>query len=150
MTRDRCAVRFCPSRCCIRCRRCGHAAAPRFANVFTLGVEAGLPTSRTAWAVRYDGYTVCPLITGYGSVVMVEFDYSQQPISSFLFDPTKERWRMWLMKTRLLPWLYWNRMLPGLPHEGRYLRPLAPLAHALWLNYRQAAQTEEGMPSDCC
>ena len=37
---------------------------------------------------RYDGYTVCPLITGYGSVVMAEFDYRQQPISSFLVKPT--------------------------------------------------------------
>lgn len=145
---------------------------PRFSNVFSLGDVAGLPTSKTAGAVRgeapvaaahvlaelegrplearYDGYTVCPLITGYGSVVMAEFDYRQQPISSFLVDPTKERWSLWLMKTRLLPWLYWNRMLPGLPHEGRYLRPLAPVAHALRLDYREADQTAESIPSDRC
>jgi len=131
---------------------------PRFANVFALGDVAGLPTSRTAGAVRveapvvaanllahlegrplearYDGYTVCPLITGYGSVVMAEFDYRQEPVSSFLVDPTRERWSLWLMKTRLLPWLYWNRMLPGHPHEGHYLRPLAPLVRALGLDYR--------------
>ena len=132
---------------------------PRYPNVFALGDVAGLPTSKTAGAVRgeapvtaanvlafldgrplaahYDGYTVCPLITGYDNVVMAEFDYSQQPISSFLVDPTKERWSMWLMKTKLLPWLYWNRMLKGLPHESRYLKPLAPLVRALRLDYRE-------------
>jgi sulfide:quinone oxidoreductase len=30
-------------------------------------------------ASAYDGYTVCPLITGYNSVVIAEFDYSKQP-----------------------------------------------------------------------
>jgi sulfide:quinone oxidoreductase len=132
---------------------------PCYPNVFALGDVAGLPTSKTAGAVRgeapvtaanvlafldgrplaahYDGYTVCPLITGYDNVVMAEFDYSQQPISSFLVDPTRERWSMWLMKTKLLPWLYWNRMLKGLPHESRYLKPLAPLVRALRLDYRE-------------
>lgn len=134
---------------------------PRFPDVFALGDVACLPTSKTAGAVRqqvpvvasnllsardqqplrarYDGYTVCPLITGYGSVMMAEFDYGQTPVSSFLVDPTRERWSMWLVKTRLLPWLYWNRMLPGAPHEGACLRPLAPLVHALGLDHRPGA-----------
>ncbi len=145
---------------------------PRFANVFSLGDVAGVPTGKTAGAARgeaavvaanvlallegrplearYDGYSVCPLITGYGKVVMAEFDYSQKPVSSFLVDPTRERWSMWLLKTRMLPWLYWNRMLRGLPHEGRLLRPLAPLAHALRLDYRDTGQADEGTPSDRC
>ena len=131
---------------------------PRFADVFALGDVAGLPTSKTAGAVRqqvpvlaanlvaslerrpltarYDGYTVCPLITGYGAVMMAEFDYRQIPISSFLVDPTRERWSLWLLKTRLLPWIYWNRMLRGAPHEAAWLRPLAPLAQALRLDHR--------------
>lgn len=133
---------------------------PQYANIFALGDVSGLPTSKTAGAARgeapvtaanvlayldgrpleahFDGYSVCPLITGYGSVVMAEFDYSQKPVSSFLVDPTKERWSMWLMKTRMLPWLYWNRMLRGFPHEGRYLRPFAPLIRLLRLDYREA------------
>jgi sulfide:quinone oxidoreductase len=137
---------------------------PRYANVFSLGDVAGLPTSKTAGAVRgeapvtaanvlsflehrplkahYDGYTVCPLITGYNNVVMAEFDYSQKPVSSFLIDPTKERWSMWLMKTKMLPWLYWNRMIKGLPHESRYLKPFAPVAHVLGLDYREPRLTE--------
>jgi sulfide:quinone oxidoreductase len=85
---------------------------------------------------RYDGYSVCPIPTGYGNVVMAEFDYGGQPVSSFLVDPTRERWSLWLLKTRLLPWLYWHRVLRGRPHEGRYLRFLAPLVHWLRLDYR--------------
>jgi sulfide:quinone oxidoreductase len=129
----------------------------RYPNVFSLGDVSSLPTSKTAGAVRgeapvlvanllaqrqgrppqarYDGYSVCPLITGYGKVVMAEFDYDLEPLSSFLVDPTRERWSMWLMKTRGLPWIYWNRMLKGLPHESRWLKPLAPLARALGLGY---------------
>lgn len=146
----------------------------RYANVFVLGDVADLPTSKTAGAARvqapvtvanllaflegrplearYDGYTVCPLITGYGSVVMAEFDYSQRPVSSFLVDPTKERWSLWLLKTRILPWLYWHRMLLGLPHEARHLQLLAPLVKALRLDYRQSAEaeTDPGDASGSC
>ncbi|MDM7937698.1 MAG: FAD/NAD(P)-binding oxidoreductase [Cyanobium sp. CZS 48M] len=130
----------------------------RYPNVFSLGDVSSLPTSKTAGAVRgeapvlvanllaqldgkplqarYDGYSVCPLITGYDRVVMAEFDYDLQPVSSFLVDPTKERWSMWLMKTKGLPWIYWNRMLKGQPHESRYLKPFKPLAKALGLAYK--------------
>jgi len=130
----------------------------RYPNVFSLGDVSSLPTSKTAGAVRgeapvlvanllsqldgkplqarYDGYSVCPLITGYGRVVMAEFDYDLQPVSSFQIDPTRERWSMWLMKTRGLPWIYWNRMLKGQPHESRYLKPFKPLAKALGLAYK--------------
>jgi sulfide:quinone oxidoreductase len=137
----------------------------RYANVFAAGDGSSLPTSRTAGAARgaafvlaanllaylagqplnsrYDGYTVCPLITGYGSVLLAEFDYSLQPVSTFLVDPTRERWSFWLLKTKLLPWIYWNRVLKGAAHEGRYLQPLAPLVQALGLAYRPAADLEQ-------
>jgi sulfide:quinone oxidoreductase len=49
---------------------------------------------------------------------------------------------MWLMKTRMLPWLYWNRMIKGLPHEGRYLRPFRPLVHLLRLDYREPSAAQ--------
>ncbi len=74
---------------------------PRFANVFSLGDAAGLPTSKTGAAIRkqapvavenliasmhgkplagrYDGYTSCPLVTGYGRLVLAEFDYEGRP-----------------------------------------------------------------------
>lgn len=108
---------------------------PRFANVFALGDAAGLPTSKTGAAIRkqapvlvhnllaamrgkptdsiYDGYTSCPVVTGYGKMVLAEFDYDSKPNESFPFDQSKERYSMWLLKTQLLPRLYWYGMLRG-------------------------------------
>ncbi len=108
----------------------------RYPNVFGIGDASSLPTSKTAAAIRkqapvlaenvlaflassplqrhYDGYTCCPLITGYDKTVMAEFDgYNSRPMSSFPLNPVKERWVMWLMKKHILPWVYWNRMLKG-------------------------------------
>ena len=115
----------------------------RFANVFSLGDVSGMPNSKTAAAVRgqapvvvanllalldgkpleaaYDGYSCCPLITGYGKTIMAEFNYQQEPTPSFPLDPTKERWSMWFVKRKILPALYWNRMLAGALHERRFV-----------------------------
>lgn len=109
---------------------------PRYPNVFSLGDASSLPTSKTGAAVRgqapvlvenllaaiagneptatYDGYTACPLVTGYGRLVMAEFDYDLNPTPSFpLIDSAKERWSMYQLKRYLLPQFYWHRMLRG-------------------------------------
>jgi len=62
---------------------------------------------------RYDGYSSCPLTTGYGKLVLAEFDYDLQPTPSFPFDTTKERWSMYQFKRYGLPALYWRGMLTG-------------------------------------
>ena len=107
----------------------------RYANIFSLGDAASLPTSKTGAAIRkqapvlvdnliaqrlhrslpasYNGYTSCPLVTGYGKLVLAEFDYSNQPLETFPFDQSKERWSMYQLKKQVLPWMYWNRILPG-------------------------------------
>jgi sulfide:quinone oxidoreductase len=109
----------------------------RYPNVFSLGDAAGTPNAKTGAAVRkqapvvvknllsvmttgeiaspevYDGYSSCPLVTGYGKLVLAEFDYDNRPQPSFPFDTTKERRSMYLMKKILLPQLYWNGMLKG-------------------------------------
>lgn len=107
----------------------------KFANIFSLGDSSGLPTSKTGAAIRkqapvvvenllsainqqplqakYNGYTSCPLVTGYGKLVLAEFDYDGNPQETFPFDQSKERWSMYLMKKYLLPWLYWAKILPG-------------------------------------
>lgn len=108
---------------------------PRFPHVFALGDAAGLPTSKTGAAIRkqapvlvanlraamagrpppasYDGYTSCPIVTGYGKMVLAEFDYDGVPRETFPFDQSKERTSMWLLKTQILPRLYWHGMLRG-------------------------------------
>ncbi len=107
----------------------------RYANVFALGDASSLPTSKTGAAIRkqapvlvenlvaailgrpaeakYDGYTACPLVTGYGKLVMAEFDYNNEPRETFPFDQSKERWTMYQVKARILPKLYWWGILKG-------------------------------------
>jgi sulfide:quinone oxidoreductase len=107
----------------------------RYKNIFGAGDASSLPTSRTGAAVRkqapvvvgnllaamrgetltesYSGYSSCPIITGYDKLVLAEFDYNNQPVETFPFDQSKERWSMFQMKKFILPYLYWNQILPG-------------------------------------
>ncbi|WP_404784478.1 FAD-dependent oxidoreductase [Altericista sp. CCNU0014] len=116
----------------------------RYPNVFSLGDASSLPTSKTAAAIRkeapvlvqnlldylskkplearYNGYSCCPLITGFGKTILAEFDYDGKPEPSFPLDPTQERYSMWILKRHVLPWVYWNRMLKGKQHEGEPIR----------------------------
>jgi len=107
----------------------------KFDNIFSLGDSSGLPTSKTGAAIRkqapvlvanvlsvlknqplsakYNGYTSCPLVTGYGKLVLAEFDYEGNPQETFPFDQSKERWSMYMLKRYVLPWLYWTKILTG-------------------------------------
>lgn len=107
----------------------------RFGNVFALGDATNTTNAKTGAAVRkqapilvanllavmdslepqplYKGYGSCPLITGYGKLVLAEFDYDNQPMETFPFDQSKERWSMYQLKRHVLPWLYWNKILKG-------------------------------------
>ena len=97
----------------------------KFENVFALGDCSNLPTSKTGAAIRkqapatvanilalvegrpfdghYDGYTSCPLVTSYNSMVLAEFDYDKNPQESFPFDQSKERIIMMMLKKHGLP-----------------------------------------------
>ena len=110
----------------------------RFANIFALGDAGGMPNAKTAAAVRkqapivavnalavldgagpvsdYDGYGSCPLTVERGKVVLAEFGYGGKLLPSFpkwLIDGTRPRRLAWLLKTEVLPWVYWNGMLKG-------------------------------------
>jgi sulfide:quinone oxidoreductase len=106
-----------------------------FKNIFGLGDASSLPTSRTGAAIRkqvpvmvqhilaarrgitstakYDGYSSCPLVTGYGRLILAEFDYDGKPAETFPFDQSKERLSMYLLKKYTLPLMYWYGMLKG-------------------------------------
>lgn len=108
----------------------------RHPNIFSLGDAASSPNSKTAAAVRmqapvvvrnltaamrgrpetasYDGYGSCPLTTDYGRVVLAEFTYGGKVTPSFPIDPREPSRAAWLLKSRGLPFLYWNIMLKGL------------------------------------
>lgn len=107
----------------------------RYPNVFSLGDASSLPTSKTAAAIRaqapvleanllavinggqpalaYDGYTSCPLVTGYGRLILAEFDYDLKPKETFPFDQSKERLSMYLLKRYAIPMIYWEGLLKG-------------------------------------
>ena len=107
----------------------------RYPNVFSLGDCSSLPTHKSGAAIRkqgpvtaanvmaylagdllplkYDGYTSCPIVTGYGKMILSEFDYNLEPQESFPFDQSKERYSMYALKMYVLPKMYWNGMLRG-------------------------------------
>lgn len=114
----------------------------KYPNIFGVGDVCGLPTAKTGAAIRkqapvvidnifklmkekeadnasYNGYSSCPLITGYGKMILAEFDYDNNFTPDpklkqmLVFDSSKEHYRLWLLKKYVLPYLYWNKMLKG-------------------------------------
>ena len=107
----------------------------RYSNVFGLGDVAGIPMGKTGGSARkqygvvvenlislmegkelkakYAGYTVCPLITGIGTVMLAEFDWTKKPTPSFPLDPSVERYIWWLLKVYALKPMTVYGMLSG-------------------------------------
>ncbi|MBL0132199.1 MAG: NAD(P)/FAD-dependent oxidoreductase [Chitinophagaceae bacterium] len=107
----------------------------RYKNIFGLGDATSTPNGKTGAAVRkqspvliqnllslmnnkelkakYNGYSSCPIVVGYGKLILAEFDYDNTPKETFPFDQSKPRWSMWILKKYILPWLYWNKILKG-------------------------------------
>ncbi|MCH8532546.1 MAG: FAD-dependent oxidoreductase [Saccharospirillum sp.] len=107
----------------------------RYPEVFGLGDVIGAPVNKTAASVKmqvpvveenllavmqgqapqaqHNGYTSCPLITGIGKAMLVEFGYGGVLLPSFPFiDPKEESWAVWIMKDRMLQPAYYA-MLDG-------------------------------------
>jgi sulfide:quinone oxidoreductase len=63
---------------------------------------------------HYNGYTSCPLVTGYNKLILAEFDYNKKPTETMPFNQSKERRSMYIFKKDLLPKMYWYAMLKGL------------------------------------
>lgn len=107
----------------------------RYDNIFGLGDCTDTPNSKTMAAVRrqfpvvvamlrkamgasvtpgeYDGYAACPLTVAHNKVLLAEFRYGGEVVSSFPLDPTQPRRIYWPLKKNFFPWLYWNVMLKG-------------------------------------
>lgn len=107
----------------------------QYSNVFGLGDASNAPTSKTGAAIRkqapvvtlnllqvmnnemlthhYNGYTSCPIVTGYNKLILAEFDYNKKPQETLPFNQAKERRSMYIFKKDLLPRMYWYGMLKG-------------------------------------
>ncbi|MFV0562265.1 NAD(P)/FAD-dependent oxidoreductase [Malaciobacter mytili] len=107
----------------------------KYKNIFSIGDIAAVPMGKTGGSVRkqykvlvdnlistmegkpltskYEGYTVCPLITDIGKVMLAEFDWSKKPTPSFPLDPIQERYIWWLLKVYALKPMTMYGMLSG-------------------------------------
>ena len=124
----------------------------RYGNVFGLGDCTDTPNAKTAAAVRrqfpvvvtnllavmdaagpgngsYDGYGGCPLTVRNGRVLMAEFRYDGEVVSSFNADPCVPRRSYWWLKRSFFPFLYWNVMLRGRDWKRPVARPRPGKTH---------------------
>jgi len=117
----------------------------KYNNVFSLGDIAAVPMGKTGGSGRkqykvvvnnvismletgsipasnkkYEGYTVCPLITSIGTVMLAEFNWASKKTGSgknaamlSFLDPTQERYIWWLLKIYLLKPMTVYGMLAG-------------------------------------
>ena len=108
----------------------------RYKNVFGIGDILGIPKGKTGGSARhhgpiltenliavmngkkpkskFDGYTVCPLKTQYGEIMLAEFDYKGVAPSFPILDPSRPRWMWWAFDLYMLKFMYWNLMMRGL------------------------------------
>ncbi len=107
----------------------------RYPNVFGIGDVCGIPKGKTGGSARhhgpitvgnlvsqvngdpltevFDGYTVCPLKTEYGKIIMAEFNYDGLAPTMPFLDPATPRWFWWAFDLYMLKPMYWNLMLRG-------------------------------------
>ena len=108
----------------------------KYPNVFALGDVANLPTAKTAAAVfsqapvvshnivqmkkaqelnaNYDGYSSCPLFTGDGKLMLMEFKYGGEPSETFSKNQDKPASMYYAFKKWAFPIVYWQFMPRGL------------------------------------
>jgi len=107
----------------------------RYENVFGIGDVCGIPLCRTGGSARhqgpivvgnlvsalegkalkekFDGYTVCPIKTEYGAIVMAEFNYEGLAPTMPFLDPAEPRFFWWAFDLYMLKPMYWHLMMRG-------------------------------------
>jgi len=106
----------------------------RYKNVFGIGDICGIPMGKTGGTARhhgpiltqnlisamkgeelkavFDGYTVCPIKTQYGKIIMAEFNFDG-PAPTMPLDFSKPRWMWWAFDLYMLEPMYKYLMLTG-------------------------------------
>ncbi|XP_076631160.1 sulfide quinone oxidoreductase [Colletes latitarsis] len=107
----------------------------KYSNIYGIGDCTSSPNSKTMAAIAaqgkvlynnltndmmnksttmaYNGYSSCPLVTGYGKCILAEFDYNLQPLETFPVNQGREYYFTYILKTYIFPFIYWNLMLRG-------------------------------------
>lgn len=122
----------------------------KFPNVFSIGDNTDIPTSKTAAAVasqtkslkenlwdvmngrtpagqKYDGYTSCPLVTGVNKCVLAEFDWDGVPLETLPVNQAKELRVSYIMKRNIFPQMYWHMLVKGTWHGPSMVRKILHL-----------------------
>ena len=136
----------------------------RYGNVFALGDACSAPNAKTAAAVRaqapvvaenaiavlegrkprrvYNGYGSCPLTVERGRIVLAEFGYGGKLLPTFpqwLVDGRRPTRLAWILKEKMLPWIYFEALLKG---REWLIRP-ERLAHS-----PAGFEAQEALPTD--
>ncbi|XP_076764864.1 sulfide:quinone oxidoreductase, mitochondrial-like [Xylocopa sonorina] len=107
----------------------------KYSNIYGIGDCMSTPNSKTMAAIAaqgkvlyknimddlagkpmvmaYNGYSSCPLVTGYKTCILAEFDYNLQPLETFPVNQGREYFFTFLLKTYAFPMLYWTLMTRG-------------------------------------
>ena len=108
----------------------------KYKNVWALGDNANLPTSKTAAAVmsqgpilvrnlirvynkqdsefeKYDGYTSCPIFTGENKLMLAEFKYNNEVDETFFNNQNVPRKSFFYLKRWIFPLVYFHLMPRG-------------------------------------
>lgn len=107
----------------------------RYSNVFGIGDTCGIPMGKTGGSARhqgpiltenlisvmknekpkakFDGYTVCPIKTAYGEILMAEFNYEGDAPTIPFLSIEKPRYFWWLFDLYQLKPMYQYLMLTG-------------------------------------
>lgn len=107
----------------------------KYKNVFGIGDILATPLGKTAGSclhqapiivqnilddlnkqnlsAKYDGYSVCPIKTQYGKLLLAEYDYEGERSTLNYIDNTKPQWLFWEIDFRLIKPIYWSVILKG-------------------------------------
>ncbi|XP_017752581.1 PREDICTED: sulfide:quinone oxidoreductase, mitochondrial [Eufriesea mexicana] len=116
----------------------------RYSNIYGIGDCINAPNSKTMAAIAaqgkvlfkniiddlagkpmtmaYNGYSSCPLVTGYRKCILAEFDYNLQPMETFPVNQGKEYFFTFILKAYAFPLLYWTLMTRGKWDGPEFLR----------------------------
>ncbi|MCF6309985.1 MAG: FAD-dependent oxidoreductase [Sulfurimonas sp.] len=106
-----------------------------YKNVFGLGDVLGIPLGKTGGSVQkqgviiqdniaseiegqkllreYDGYTIAPIKTKFGEIILAEFN-EERVFSRFGLSPYKPRWLWWELDLHLVKNAYFSLMMRGM------------------------------------
>jgi sulfide:quinone oxidoreductase len=108
----------------------------RYKNIFGIGDVLGIPKGKTGGSARhqgavlvknllatiqkrelkskFDGYTVCPLKTQYGKIILIEANYKGNAPTIPFLNSSRPRKLWWYFDLYILKILYWKLMLRGI------------------------------------